>query len=416
MQSFTLTVDQAPVIASAASTTFAVGTAGSFTVMASGYPMPTFSETGTLPSGITLSSGGVLSGTPAVGTGGTYPITITAQNGVSPSAMQTFTLTVTQACTNPNPNPNPNPASFANPGDFNGDCRSDILWRNSGSEEVYTWLMDGISIAGQGSPGDPSSDWVIQGAGDFDGDGKSDILWRNSGTGEVYIWLMDGTTIASQGNLGDITSDWVIQGVGDFNGDGKADILWRNSTSGDVYIWQMNGIAIASQGDVGVVSPSSGWVIEGVGDFNGDGKADILWRNSTTGEVYIWLMNGISITGQGGVEVISPSSGWSVAGVGDFDGNGTSDILWRNSGTGDVYIWLMNGTTIANQGDLGDITSDWVIQGTGDYNGDGKADILWRNSTSGDVYIWLMNGISIANQGGLGDITSDWVIRPVVYP
>ena len=76
----------------------------------------------------------------------------------------------------------------------------------------------------------------------------------------------------------------------------------------------------------------------------------------------------------------------------------------------------MNGTTIASQGDLGVITSDWVIQGTGDYNGDGKADILWRNSTSGDVYIWLMNGISIANQGGLGDITSDWAISPLVSP
>ena len=77
----------------------------------------------------------------------------------------------------PTPNPNPNPASLADPGDFNGDCRSDILWRNSGSEEVYTWPMDGIAIAVT-----PSSDWVIQGVGDFDGDGKSDILWRNSST------------------------------------------------------------------------------------------------------------------------------------------------------------------------------------------------------------------------------------------
>ena len=39
-------------------------------------------------------------------------------------------------CTNPNPNPNPNPQSFANPGDFNGDCKSDILWQNSSTGEV----------------------------------------------------------------------------------------------------------------------------------------------------------------------------------------------------------------------------------------------------------------------------------------
>src|SRR5205807_3886451 len=90
-------VNQAPAINSTASTTFTVGTAGSFTVTATGFPATTFSETGALPSGVTLSSGGVLSGTPAANTGGTYPITITASNGVSPNATQNFTLAVNQA-------------------------------------------------------------------------------------------------------------------------------------------------------------------------------------------------------------------------------------------------------------------------------------------------------------------------------
>ena len=96
-QSFTLTVDQAPAITSANTTTFAVGTSGSFSETASGFPTPTFTEYGLLPSGVTLTSAGVLSGTPAAGTGGTYPITITATNGVSPHASQSFTLTVEQA-------------------------------------------------------------------------------------------------------------------------------------------------------------------------------------------------------------------------------------------------------------------------------------------------------------------------------
>jgi len=97
-QSFTLTVGQAPAITSAASTTFKVGTAGSFTATATGFPAPTFSETGSLPSGVTF-VGGVLSGTPAAGTGGTYPISITATNAVTPDATQSFTLTVDQAPT-----------------------------------------------------------------------------------------------------------------------------------------------------------------------------------------------------------------------------------------------------------------------------------------------------------------------------
>ncbi len=98
-QDFTLSVDQAPAITSANNTTFTVGTPGSFTVTtASGtYPNATFSETGPLPPGVTLSSGGLLSGTPAAGTGGTYSIEIDATNGISPDGTQSFTLTVDQA-------------------------------------------------------------------------------------------------------------------------------------------------------------------------------------------------------------------------------------------------------------------------------------------------------------------------------
>jgi len=97
-QSFTLTITQAPSFTSADKATFTTGTAGSFTVVATGFPAPTFSlSSGTLPSGVTLSAGGLLSGTPADGTGGTYPVTIKATNGVGTDATQSFTLTVNQA-------------------------------------------------------------------------------------------------------------------------------------------------------------------------------------------------------------------------------------------------------------------------------------------------------------------------------
>ena len=99
-QTFTLTVNQAPAFTSADHTTFTVGTAGSFTVTASGVPAPTLSENSsdTLPTGVTFNAAtGVLSGTPAAGTGGTYTLHFTASNGVLPDAAQTFTLTVNQA-------------------------------------------------------------------------------------------------------------------------------------------------------------------------------------------------------------------------------------------------------------------------------------------------------------------------------
>ena len=100
-QSFTLTVDQAPAITSANSTTFAIGISGTFTVTTTGFPTAGVTETGALPTGVTFVDNGngtaTLAGIPAAGTAGTYPLTITAANGVLPDATQNFTLTVAQA-------------------------------------------------------------------------------------------------------------------------------------------------------------------------------------------------------------------------------------------------------------------------------------------------------------------------------
>jgi hypothetical protein len=386
-----------------------------------GNPRPTGSvklSSGSYTSATTTLTAGsatinIPAGSLAVGSD-TLTATYTPDSGSSSTyngATGTAPVTVVQAigsCSTANPNPNPNPESFAAIGDFNGDCKSDILWRNSTTEQVYEWLMNGTTYSGSGSPGTLTSDWVIQGAGDFNGDGHADILWRNSTTGEVVIWLMNGTTTASSTSLGYVSSDWVIQGVGDFNGDGKADILWRNSTTGQVYVWLMNGTTMSGGGSVSYVS--SGWNIAGIGDFNGDGKADILWRNSTTGQVYVWLMNGTTLASMGSPG--TPTSGWSIAGVGDFDGNGTSDILWSNSTTRQIYIWFMNGTTMSSTGSVAFVSSGWNIQGVGDYDGSGRAGILWRNSTTEQVYVWLMNGATITSTGSPGTPAASWEIAP----
>ena len=99
-QAFTLTVNQAPAVTSAATTTFAAGVAGSFTLTTTGFPPPTITLTGTLPGGVTfvdnLNGTGTLSGTPAAGTAGAYTFTFTLTNGVGSPLAQTFTLTITE--------------------------------------------------------------------------------------------------------------------------------------------------------------------------------------------------------------------------------------------------------------------------------------------------------------------------------
>jgi hypothetical protein len=73
---------------------------------------------------------------------------------------------------------------------------------------------------------------------------------------------MNGTVLSSTGNLGSVFPPWSIAGVGDFNGDGKADILWRNSSTGQVEIWLMNGATALTHGSPG--APDSTWQIVGL--------------------------------------------------------------------------------------------------------------------------------------------------------
>ncbi len=175
--------------------------------------------------------------------------------------------------------------------DFDGDLRSDILWRHSETGRTTLWLMDGTVRTIVYAFTESNLDWSIIKTGDFNGDGKSDILWRNTSTGELFIHLMDGPTrLDGSGSPGGVDLVWDVKATGDFNGDGRDDILWQHSETGRTTLWLMDGtvrtIAYA------FTESNLDWSIIKTGDFNGDGKSDILWRNTSTGELFIHLMHG----------------------------------------------------------------------------------------------------------------------------
>jgi hypothetical protein len=188
----------------------------------------------------------------------------------------------------------------------------------------------------------------------------------------------------------------------DFNGDGKSDIAWRD-TSGDVAFWLMSGAAVSSTGGIGGI-PST-WSIVGQRDFDGDGMVDLLWHD-TSGNTAMWFMNGTAVRSTASVGNIPTS--WSVIGVGDFNGDGLGDIIWRDS-SGNVAVWLMNGATLSSGVVIGNVPLTWNIVGAGDYNGDGKSDLLWRDNL-GNTAIWFMNGTAVASSAGVGNIPTNWSV------
>jgi len=212
----------------------------------------------------------------------------------------------------------------------------------------------------------------------------STTITRNP-DGSLTVTSADGTDKISNVEYLKFNDQLVhIAPKNDFNGDGKSDVFFQNVKNGLGYIWQMNGLA-QKDGGSGEVGWKAGadWVAKATGDFDGDGKSDIFLQNVKDGLGYIWAMDGLALKDGGSGEVgWKAGPDWVARASGDFDGDGKSDILLQNVETGGCYIWGMNGLALKGGGS-GDIAwkpgKDWVARATGDFDGDGKSDILLQD-------------------------------------
>jgi hypothetical protein len=307
--------------------------------------------------------------------------------------------------------------------DFNGDGRSDILWR-SGSGLVTDWLSqpDG-SYASNASNFlaqiDPS--WQIVGTGDFNGDGRVDLLWR-SGNGLVTDWIAqsNGGFYGNSANfLAQLDPSWKVAATGDFNGDGRTDLLWR-SDSGLITDWiaESNGSFYGNAGNF-LSQQASTTTIAGTGDFNGDGYDDILLRKAD-GTVTDWLgqSNGAFVDNSATFQAQIDNS-WHITGTGDFNGDGLTDMLWR-SDSGLVTDWLAtsNGSFYGNAANfLAQVGSSAHIVEIGDFNGDSVDDVLWR-SDDGTLTRWMghANGSLVLDQNYHQAVDPSWhVADPALH-
>ena len=195
----------------------------------------------------------------------------------------------------------------------------------------------------------------------------------------------------------------------DFNGDGKQDFLWRNTTTGQVGIWLMNGSTATATALLG--SPALSWMIINTGDFNGDGKSDVLWQLANTNQYGVWFMNGTQIANIQNFTL--PSYAGRICCVADFDGDGLADLVTFNRSSGDIYFWRNTGSLqfALRTAYATGAGSGWLPVGTVRLNGPSAPPaVIWRNANTGVIAAWFMTGFTWSSVATFGNPGNDVVL------
>lgn len=191
----------------------------------------------------------------------------------------------------------------------------------------------------------------------------------------------------------------------DLDGDGFADIFWRNEGLEQADWWYMRGAARVGVGSRGV---GAQYRVAAIADFSGDGRSDILWEDGTT--VWLWRAEA---AGGFSVHFVDqyPAGGWSIAGAGDLNRDGKADIVWSNRTREQADWWYMDGAVRVGVGSK-PVASQYRIAGIADFSGDGRADILWVDATS--MWLWRSEASGAMTVLGIGAYPGgDWAIAGV---
>ena len=263
-------------------------------------------------------------------------------------------------------------------GDFNGDGNADLAVANSNDNTVSILLGDGSGgfTAASGSPLTVGTGPTAIATGDFNGDGNADLAVANSNDNTVSILLGDGSggfTAASGSPLTVGTGPTAIA-TGDFNGDGNADLAVANSNDNTVSILLGDGSGGFTAASGSPLTVGTGPTAIATGDFNGDGNADLAVANSNDNTVSILLGDGSGGFTAASGSPLTVGTGPTAIATGDFNGDGKQDIVVAGS----TQAWVFDGDGMG-----GFPTSNLAVSGlpagsravaVSDLNGDGHSD------------------------------------------
>jgi len=138
------------------------------------------------------------------------------------------------------------------------------------------------------------------------------------------------------------------------------------------------------------------------GDFNGDGTSDLLWFNPSQSKVGYWTMSATTTHDPGrsapvvqtGAVIFDVTPGYFVAAAGDLNGDGFTDLVFT-SGNKDLWLWANDKHGGFTSTQIGTYPGNWQLVGSGDVDGDGKDDLLWLNPSDCQFGYWIMQGATL---------------------
>ena len=317
----------------------------------------------------------------------------------------TFQAAVHYALDDPNFVNNPNMLVATS---FDSDGKLDLILTDLSSNHVTILLGagDGTFPSAKSYAAGPEPIGVA--VADFNGDGRPDLVVAdNAVDGDVELLLqssINGPVFGGPGNGALLAAPLYRSGfiptslaAGDLNGDGKLDLVTASSST-PAPAGLGTGVAILGNGDGSFMGPKI-WSTSPVssvalGDFNGDGKLDLVETipNPGNGNVSVMLGNGDG-TFQAAVPYIAGTTPESVA-VADLNGDGKLDLVVTNHGSANVSVLLGNGNGIfqaaVNYNTPLDGTADSVV--VADFDGDGKPDVAAGISGINETTVALFLG------------------------
>ncbi len=280
-------------------------------------------------------------------------------------------------------------------GDFNRDGKLDLVTANYSASSVTVLLGDGSGgfTAAPGSPFAVGANPASVAVADFNGDGIPDLAIANSGANNVTVLLGNGAGgfTPAAGSPFPVGAEPQCLAVADFNGDGRQDLVTANYADQDLTILLGNGSGGFTPAPGSPLPAGSFPRSVAVGDFNGDGKPDLV--TAIAGNfVTVFMGNGAGGFSEFGVFPVGAFA-QSVAVV-DFNLDGRLDIVTANSGDNTVSVLLGNGAGAftATAGSPFTVGKSPQSVAVFDINGDGRPDIVTANSGDNTVTVLLGNG------------------------